>query len=157
MEAHRTFREEVAGDGTPEELPRPRAILHAAKRVEAESAPKFHLGAEESQTAGNAEDRRWVSEGGENTSLRCLAPCQVPGYGAAAPIDPPTRLVSTNESHLEELPWTGLTLAAEPTGPQLCFVFQSSTREVHETIYHASLWKLTVQFTSAASISVTPA
>ena len=74
-----------------------------------------------------------------------------------APIDPPTRLVSTNESHLEELPWTGLTLAAEPTGPQLCFVFQSSTREVHETIYHASLWKLTVQFTSAASISVTPA
>ena len=158
MEAHRTFREEVAGDGTPEELPRPRAILHAAKRVEAESAPKFHLGAEESQTAGNAEDPRWVSEGGENTSLGSLAPCQVPGYGAAAPTGP-----TDPSGERERVPpkgtarWTGLTLPAEPTGPQLCFVFQSSTREVHETIYHASLWKLRVQFRSAASISVTPA
>ena len=127
MEAHRTFREEVAGDGTPEELPRLRAILHAAKTVEAESAPKFHLGAEESQTAGNAEDRRWVSEGGENTSLRCLAPCQVPGYGAAAPIDPPTRLVSTNESHLEELP-AGRVLRFRPNPPVPSFVSSFSRR-----------------------------
>ena len=118
MEAHRTFREEVEGDGVPEEPPRPRAVLHAAKGFEAESAPKFHSGADESQTAGNAEDRRWVSEGGENTSLGVSRPHQVPGCGAATPIDPPTRPVGPHESHLEELP-TGrvFTLPAERLAP----------------------------------------
>ena len=130
MEAHRTFREEVEGDGVPEEPPRPRAVLHAAKGFEAESAPKFHSGADESQTAGNAEDRRWVSDGGESTCLRSLAPRQVPGHGAAAPIDPPTRLVSTNESPPRGTAhWTGLYASGRTIGPSLRFVLQLPTLE----------------------------
>jgi len=113
VEAHRTFREEVAGDGTPEG-PRPGAILQAAKGVEVESAPKLHLGAEKSQTRGNAETPRWVSKRGREHVLRFLAPIPVPGCEAAAPIDPPARPVSANESHLEELP-TGRVLYLRPS------------------------------------------
>ena len=74
VEAHRILREEVAGDGIPEEPTGLRAILQAAKGVEAESAPKLHYGAEESQTAGNAETRRWVSDWGRERFLSFLPP-----------------------------------------------------------------------------------
>jgi hypothetical protein len=90
--------------------------------------PQSHaLGADESQTEGNAETRRWVSDGGEKTFLGSLAPYQVPGYGAAAPIDPPTRPVSANESHLEELP-TGRVLTFRPNRLTPAFALSFSRR-----------------------------
>ena len=74
MEAHRTFREEVAGDGTPEEPTRLRAVLQGTEGAKAESAPRHWLGADSSPLKGDTKARRWVSEREREHILRALAP-----------------------------------------------------------------------------------